>query len=322
MIISAEQLHALIALAGTRKIEVAEITGTRPLTITLTPGEEVLAQVMARLPSGSHLVGIKGGVFSMTLPLPLPPGESVRLTYLGSEGRPLFAFSKGAQAGVPVDLSPISRLIGQILTGDTPSAPTRGVRLLESPPDPSHSIAPLLKERIRASGLFYEHHLLLWSKGRYPLDLLLQEPQGELSRIGSRSSDEQHPPPPRPTPDAIPDPRTTPLVREQLSILSSRSFGIGGEYLPGIPFRLSVEEREGEGQRGDSPPTRWRSRLSLTLPRLGTVEATLDLSGKEIVMDLTTQGKEAADFLEKGREMLEERMAGRGFSLTLRIGHE
>lgn len=319
MIISAEQLHALITLAGARKIDIAEIPGVRPLSIPLTPGEEMLAQIIARLPSGIHLVGIKGGVFAMELPSPLSPGKMIRLTFLGSTPRPTFALSKGVQEGVPVTISHLSRLIGRVMNEKDPSPSSiREIRLMAAPPDSPRTVATLLRERIRESGLFYERHLLLWSRGKYPLDLLLREPQGKLSLPLPDPGDGA--PPHHTSPgDEVVDSRTRSILREQLSALSSRAVEIGGECLPGIPFRLSIEEREGSAKKEPERSSRWRSRLSLSFPHLGELDVSIDVSGGDVTLEITTSRQESADLLQKSRDSLSKRLENQGLSPTMRI---
>lgn len=320
MIISAEQLHALITLAGARKIDIAEIPGVRPLSIPLTPGEEMLAQIIARLPSGIHLVGIKGGVFAMELPSPLSPGKMIRLTFLGSTPRPTFALSKGVQEGVPVTISHLSRLIGRLMNEKAPSPPSiRDIRLMEAPPDSPWTVATLLRGGIRESGLFYERHLLLWSRGKYPLDLLLREPQGKLSlpHPGAGDGAPHHPSPG----DEVVDSRTRSILREQLSALSSRAVEIGGECLPGVPFRLSIEEREGSAKKEPERSSRWRSRLSLSFPHLGELDVSIDVSRGDVTLEITTSRQESADLLEKSCGSLSKRLENQGLSPTMRIRH-
>lgn len=315
MIISAEQLHALIQLYRAGKIEVAAATGVRPPSLPLTPGEEVLARVVARLPSGSDLVTLKGALLSMQFPLPVTPGESIRLTLLGTTPRPLFALSRGVQEGVPVEISPPSRWIASILSSPeetTEPPPSRSVRLLETPPATGREIVTALKSALARSGLFYERHLQRWAFGDYPLERLRAEPHGTLpprqeSVPGREPFSETHPV----------DPRLTPVVREQLLALAQRSVTLGGRLTPDAPFTLTVEEREKEGEeKGAEPQRPWQGRLTLSFPTLGEIRATISLRGNKVSVSLSGDDQMTCQSLCADSPRLRERLEGAGLLVT------
>ena len=105
MILSAEQLHGLIASIRDRQIAVVEAVGARAISLQLTPGEQVQAEVIARLPTGQSLANIAGQTFSLPLPPEVKPGETVRLTFLSGEPRLTFALSQGERQGTASTVS-------------------------------------------------------------------------------------------------------------------------------------------------------------------------------------------------------------------------
>jgi hypothetical protein len=83
-------------------------------------------------------------------------------------------------------------------------------------------------------------------------------------------------------------PATIPLVRQQLDLLATDQFRWTGEVWPGAKFDWTIEpDSSGRGQgRGGADPgddgQTWRTRVTLALPTLGTVDAELTLSGARL----------------------------------------
>ncbi|MDR5786131.1 MULTISPECIES: flagellar hook-length control protein FliK [unclassified Caballeronia] len=80
-------------------------------------------------------------------------------------------------------------------------------------------------------------------------------------------------------------PATLNVVRQQLDVLANEQFRWQGEAWPGTRFEWEVA-REPRDQRAsdDAADERaWRTRITLSLPALGTVDAELVLSGDKLV---------------------------------------
>lgn len=81
-------------------------------------------------------------------------------------------------------------------------------------------------------------------------------------------------------------PATIPVVRQQLDLLATGQFRWTGEAWPGVRLDWTIEEEGGERSRnagmeaGELP---WRTRVTLSLPTLGTVDAELTLTGDGLV---------------------------------------
>jgi hypothetical protein len=101
--------------------------------------------------------------------------------------------SSGTNADPPAEsvstsLSTAGKVIGNLLTpleGEgkqaAPAALNRSQPLVETMPKTAADLAPVLKQALTQSGMFYEAHQARWVTGQLPTAALLQEPQGKLS---------------------------------------------------------------------------------------------------------------------------------------------
>jgi hypothetical protein len=219
-------------------------------------------------------------------------------------------------------------------------------------------LAPALGKAVAQSGVFYEAHQAQWVSGKLPLERLLQEPQGQRSlpiafehavaeKVGAgRTAPEVGSmavvATPRETVAAtatpvsatntqatsqtvnlaqqVPD-ELRPLVQQQLEAASSNRVFWHGEVWPRQSMDWEIEwngEREADGSSEED--AHWRTALSLTTPRLGRVEASLQLSAKGVSIALATpSGASAADLRNASSELAEALAAAgvplRGFTV-------
>ena len=75
------------------------------------------------------------------------------------------------------------------------------------------------------------------------------------------------------------------LVRQQLDVLANQALAWRGEAWPGTPMDWEVQRDPYGGDPESAVPT-WATRLKLDLPRLGLVDARLNLAGDQIVLQL------------------------------------
>lgn len=234
--------------------------------------------------------------------------------------------------------SPAGRMIGQLLPaqGETaqPAQLNRGQPLLAQPPRSQAAtdlLAPTLARAVTQSGLFYEAHQAQWVAGKLPLAQLLQEPQGQRSspaafqhaaaEVAARTISTAE----RPvtantvlqalqsgnekvgaggTAQQIPD-ALRPLVQQQLEAAATQRMVWHGEVWPRQSMEWEIEremERQADGS-GDED-ARWRTTLSLTTPRLGRVDAHLQLTPKGVDIALTApEGASAADLRDAAPQL-------------------
>lgn len=115
-------------------------------------------------------------------------------------------------------------------------------------------------------------------------------------------------------------PATVPLVRQQLDMLATGQFRWTGEAWPGARLDWSIEQDGDEWDRSgggtaseDDQP--WRTRLTLSLPTLGTVDAELTLTGTRLIARVQASPGGAARLAMQG-ESFRQRLAAAGIELN------
>lgn len=132
-------------------------------------------------------------------------------------------------------------------------------------------------------------------------------------------------------PAAAIHPELVGLVRQQLDMLALPVFRWSGEGWPGIPMDWEIrqerhehEEAAGRENRADGPeaaPAAWSTRMTLKLPRLGTVDARLGLAGSALQLRLDASQEGTVAVLNQAGAELSRRLGAVGLDLTeLRIG--
>ncbi|HHX4647139.1 TPA: flagellar hook-length control protein FliK, partial [Burkholderia contaminans] len=114
-------------------------------------------------------------------------------------------------------------------------------------------------------------------------------------------------------------PAAVPLVRQQLDALATDQFRWAGEAWPGARLDWTIEPDDpgnraprGDGDTGDG--IAWRTRLTLTLPSLGTVDAELVLNGTQLVARLRAN-QTGADRLTRHEAALRQRLEVSGLKV-------
>lgn len=128
---------------------------------------------------------------------------------------------------------------------------------------------------------------------------------------GAASADTQASAPPPVHPAAVP------LVRQQLDVLATDQFRWIGEAWPGARLDWTIEP---DGSGGHAPRDdagdgiAWRTRLTLMLPTLGTVDAELVLNGGQLVARLRAN-EAGAGRLVRNEAALRQRLEASGLQL-------
>jgi hypothetical protein len=116
-------------------------------------------------------------------------------------------------------------------------------------------------------------------------------------------------------------PATIPLVRQQLDLLATGQFRWTGEAWPGARLDWTIEQegdewrRSGNGAAAADDDYPWRTRLTLSLPSLGTVDAELTLTGSRLVARVQASPGGAARLAAQG-ETFRQRLAQAGIELS------
>lgn len=257
--------------------------------------------------------------------------------------------------------SPAARMIGQLIPTEgekaAPALLNRGQPLLAQPPQAQNAaaqLAPTLARAVTQSGLFYESHQAQWVTGQKPLEHLLQEPQGQRSsptafvqaaaenaarimpattvntnsilqnlqtgvKVGAGDTAPGNATQTQQVPNEL-----RPIVQQQLEAAATQRMFWHGEVWPqqAMDWEIELEnDREADGRNDED--MRWRTSLSLTTPRLGRVDANLQLTASGVRITLATPyGASAADLRDESPKLAEALAAAGVPLLGLRVMHE
>mgnify|MGYP001766236465 CR=1 FL=1 len=301
----------------------------------LVPGQRILAEIQSQLPNGSYRAVVSQRDVTLALPFSAKSGDTLELEVVENNGTFALAFvanrttdEKAAKSAdsVATSFSQTGRLIGNLIKdiaepGQRASpAPLNGNQpLLDRPPASAAELAPILKEALAKSGVFYEAHQARWVAGHFSTEGLLEEPQGKLSSHslanptttteqntkastgrpdtttpqGQDSTKAQRAEPSAPS--VIPR-ELTPIVQQQLDGLASQNYAWQGQIWPEQNLYWEIAEEDStQGRSSTDNESRWSTRLKLDLPGLGGVEAALVLTSTnkiELALNANTPGGE------------------------------
>jgi hypothetical protein len=116
---------------------------------------------------------------------------------------------------------------------------------------------------------------------------------------------------------AIPE-EIAPLVQQQLTGLANNVYAFHGLAWPGqrIEWEIIDQDDEGRSGAGGDAPAPWKTRLRLSLPSLGSIDASLQLNGNTLAVHLTAPTGEATHVLRNAAPQLEQRLADAGLQLV------
>ena len=302
------------------------------------PGERVTATVEATRPGERMLLRVGNHVFDAPAFPSAATGQKLDLLFVSASPRATFALPaavsplpEALDAPRQVDISGAARRLESVLgslAGENALRTQAGKvlqPLISAAPLDTRTLAIALQENVTRSGIFYESHLEHWVEGRIPLERIRQEPQGQLSLParnderadeaatpvgkGTAQSEAVRTSPLAPSADRSESvhPAAMPQVRAQLEALQSGQVAWQGLAWPGQDLQLEIEEDLhpdlAENERV------WTSRLRITLPRLGQVDAVLLLSGPHLRVRLSAPSEDAAAELMQAQARLAEQFA-------------
>ena len=315
----------------------------------LQPGQTFSARIQQALPDNTYRALVAGKQITLQLPEGAKPGDQLELVVIDRSAKVVIARqvesgNTAAQASAPYAFTRFSnaaRLIGQLLPAEGESAPSvplnRGQPLLAQAPQAQNAaalLAPALGKAVTQSGVFYEAHQAQWVSGRLPLAQLLQEPQGQRSspaafaHAAAEQAGALPPPPPREAPAAaartaassesahpVPN-ELRPLVQQQLEAAASNRLFWHGEVWPRQTMEWDIEwdgERAADGSTEED--ARWRTALALTTPRLGRIDASLQLAAGGVRITLATPHGASAEALRAASLELAQALDAAGVPL-------
>lgn len=214
-------------------------------------------------------------------------------------------------------------------------------------PQPAQ-LVQALRSAMQQTGLFYESHLAQMVFGQRTPAQLASEPQATLQphvpadapsaqgagRAGTAAwagggtthvaGDTASPSSPTSlsasltqaggNPLASLHPDATLLVRQQLDVLANQAFSWQGQPWPGATMEWEVERDRTATGADVEDDAHWATRIKLDLPRLGLVEARLNLAGNQLILHLVAP--RSADELGQHSETLRQRLDAAGLTLS------
>jgi len=185
-----------------------------------------------------------------------------------------------------------------------------------------------------------------WVEGRFNKTQLAQEPQGKLAPLtalrqdspgasesvsSGRAAAEAGPLPTRSpessatTPQAAPSapvvaPQAMALVQQQLEAFATQNFAWQGQVWPGQQMDWEIEHERARGDREDSnvgsDGEKWQTRLRLTLPHLGEVDARLHIHERQISLSVVASDVETRALLRSDVASLRGQLEQAGLDLA------
>lgn len=336
---------------------VAQTAKIADVLSNLVPGQRILAEIQALLPNGSYRAVVAQREVTLALPFSAKPGDTLELEVAESDGKLTLAFvanrsdgatAKAAPESVSTSLSSAGKMIGTLLNeigGEGRKAPPVALNssqpLVDAMPKTAADLAPVLKQAVTQSGMFYEAHQARWVAGELPTESLRQEPQGKIPTQGQNATVDAEKGQKSvffPTGDAptaatksgqasneqttsignrIPS-ELTPLVQQQLDGLSTQNFAWQGQIWPGQQMWWEIgQDQHRPNSSRDDPSRPWQTRLKLTLPSLGQIEATLELTtSNEVGITLLATDAASEARLRDNVSTLTSQLEAAGLRLT------
>ena len=325
----------------------------------LVPGQRFFATLQRTLPDGTFRAIVAGQQMTLSLNTAAKSGDTLELEVSQVTPRAVFARIVGAETAANANasaqpaLSQTGRLISFLLTGQPtpqPASLAANQPLLASPPTSGAQLAPLLRQALGQSGLFYESHQAQWVMGARDTASLMREPQAQAAAAqtatgrsagtpapatslpsaaapsaqlaaaeGSEhagaaaraATDEAAPVRANPIPE-----RLLPLVHQQLDALATNQYVWQGQAWPGQQMEWLIEDPERDGREGEASDPGWNTTLRLTLPRLGNIEAQMHLTAAGVALRLRTDDETTIAALDANAAALASALEAANVKLT------
>jgi hypothetical protein len=210
--------------------------------------------------------------------------------------------------------------------GGEPLRPLGSLVPTPAAPDAPEAIALALQRSIANSGMFYESHLAEWTLQRHSAAYLQQEPQAAWPSAGKSGTvavlaaaltqdgaaaglTSSTTPTLAPLPDSAPA-----LVRQQLDVLETGQILWRGDLWPGQPAAIEITEDPDAREPGMAPV--WRTRVALSLPGLGGIDARLALSGNRLQLHIDAHDPASGPWLREALPVLVAALSARALDVA------
>ncbi len=148
-----------------------------------------------------------------------------------------------------------------------------------------------------------------------PVSLLQMLFGGETATAGAAAAESRPAANPAAVALMIPD-DLRPLVQQQLEAAATQRLAWHGEIWPKQTMDWEIERDTRQGDSAPDQAVTWATGLRLTLPRLGAIDARLQLSGQNVQLVLHTLEASTATDLDAAIPSLQQALAAAGLTLT------
>lgn len=283
--------------------------------LQFTKGQEYFARVMSRVDDTSFNVNVDGTLLKMNLGSNVQVGQQLQLKYINDTPLPTFLLAQ-AGAKLPessINLSPAASLIGKYLQQAQQAGASdrlQATAVVTQTPGNPQLMAQDLRHAISNSGLFYESHMSELVQGQRSLSAILQEPQNQPSPAALASQQAVHSQPSQ----------VAALMAQQLTLLENQRMAWHGEVWPGQQMDWDIyrhqEPRDNKPAASVQDELPVTSELTLHLPHLGKVKATLQLSNGRMRINIQAHEQQALQVLKQHSPALVSAMEKNGQALA------
>lgn len=306
----------------------------------LVPGMRLFMHVIEPLLHGGVRAREENGGAEHRLPFDARPGARLHVLVAGTDARPTFLLLQD-DAGAPgSSFSHAARVLAALTQGKElatrPPVVQAATPLVPGPVVDASALRLAVANALSGSGLFYEAHLAQWVAGTRTREALLNEPQARLtlrevaaSRDPARADANMAPRgaearAPAHELHGVLHRNTVTLVQQQLAALETGAIVWRGEAWRGQTLEWTVQRDSGahDTDVGEDGYGHWRTRLCLTLPQLGTVDATLGIDARGLEVRITAADPGAANALRGASGALAAALAQAGLNIRrLEVRH-
>ncbi len=112
-------------------------------------------------------------------------------------------------------------------------------------------------------------------------------------------------------------PQTQAIVQQQLEALATQNFVWQGQVWPGQEMRWEIDEDAARrGQAGEETAEKWATRLRLSLPNLGEIDAQIRLQGNQITLAMSARNAETRTMMRTASVALRSQFDDAGLTLA------
>jgi len=279
----------------------------------LVPGTRLFVQVIEQL--------VDGGA-EHRLPFDARPGARLHVLVAGTEAQPTLLLSEGEAGGANASLSQAARMLAALTpAGAQPARPAvvnAAAPLLPGPGVDAAVLSRALAQTLAQSGLFYESHQAQWVSGARDRDALLDEPQARLALrdVGGDSSGARVSDAPRASElNGVVHRDTVTLVQQQLAALETGAIVWRGEAWRGQAMEWTVQREAVAHDKDHGNHGQWFTRVRLTLPQLGGIDALLAIDARGLDMRVAAADEAGVDALRAAMPSLAAALAQAGLNV-------